>query len=118
MMDSSGFTKGMKATKKELALSRRLMRSMQTPMEKMQIKLAKAAELYKNALSAAQHKNEQASAINGSARVLAKRGFYSRSIRNYKILVENYSPVIDGTGYPFSYYALHQLIVSLICGNY
>jgi signal transduction histidine kinase len=75
-----------------------------------QADLARAAELYRNALSAAQYKNEQAAAINGSARVSAKQGLYSRSIRNYKILVENYSPVIDGTGYPFSYYALHQLM--------
>lgn len=72
--------------------------------------LTRAAELYRKALTAAQYKNEQASAINGLARVSAKRGFYSESIRYYKILVDKYNSVIDETRYPFSYYALHQLM--------
>jgi len=70
----------------------------------------KAAELYRHSLVDAQNKYQQASAVNGLARVLAKRGYYSESFRNYKLLVNDYSSIVDETGYPFSYYALHQLI--------
>lgn len=70
----------------------------------------KAAELYRQSLVDAQNKYEQASAVNGLARVSAKRGYYSESLRNYKLLVNNYSSLVDETGYPFSYYALHQLM--------
>jgi signal transduction histidine kinase len=71
---------------------------------------AKSAELYRHSLEDAQDKYEQASAVNGLARVSAKRGYYSESFRNYKLLVNDYSSIVDETGYPFSYYALHQLV--------
>ncbi|UCG60738.1 MAG: GHKL domain-containing protein [Candidatus Zixiibacteriota bacterium] len=75
-----------------------------------QADLDKAAELYRNSLEDARDEFEQASAVNGLARVSTKRGYYSESMRQYNILVNNYGSVVDETGYPFSYYALHQLI--------
>ncbi|UCD64461.1 MAG: HAMP domain-containing histidine kinase [Candidatus Zixiibacteriota bacterium] len=70
---------------------------------------SKAAELYGTSLEGARDVYEQASAVNGLARVSAKRGYYSESMRHYGTLVEDYGSIVDETGYPFSYYALHQL---------
>ena len=73
--------------------------------------LKKATRLYQEANRVSRSKEEFAAASNGLARVLFKRGLLDRAFRQYEILVEKYGSVIDETGMPFGYYAIHQLIL-------
>ena len=72
--------------------------------------LRKAADAYRDALRTSVSDFEGATAINGLARVLAKRGMVEQAFRQYRTLVRQYGSTIDESGLPFAQYALHQLI--------
>ena len=72
--------------------------------------LQKAVKLYEEAYNAAGSKLERASATNATARVSAKLGFFNQAFDKYRTLVNQYGSVIDESGIPFGYYALHQLV--------
>ena len=70
----------------------------------------KASESYRAALEIAGNDFEAASALNGLARVLAKRGLFTQAIRNYRNLSALYGSSLDKTGTPFVHYVLHQIM--------
>jgi signal transduction histidine kinase len=72
--------------------------------------LREATQAYRDALQIAKNKAEQATSINGLARVMMKRGLKRQARNQYRILAEAYGSEIDNTGIPYAYYALHQLI--------
>jgi len=69
-----------------------------------------AVQLYRKALKLARNKGEYATAINSLARVMAKQSRTKQAHEQYGILADNYGSVIDESGLPFAYYALHQFI--------
>jgi signal transduction histidine kinase/tetratricopeptide (TPR) repeat protein len=71
--------------------------------------LPEAAKLYRQALRMGKNKVEHAAATNALARVLTKRGLTKQALQHYRILVNRYGSVIDENGWPFAYYALHQI---------
>ena len=75
-----------------------------------QFDLRKALKLYQEAFDGAGSKPERASATNATARVSAKLGFFNQAFRKYRTLVNQYGSVIEESGIPFGYYALHQLV--------
>lgn len=72
--------------------------------------LSKAIQLYQQAREIAQNKTERAMALNGLARVSVKLGNKKQAIKHYKMLAEFYGSTIDNSGFPFAYYAIHQMI--------
>jgi signal transduction histidine kinase len=72
--------------------------------------LREAARFYRNALKAARSEAGRARARNGLARVLAKRGLTKQAHEQYRILADRHGSLIDDSGLPFAYYAMHQLI--------
>lgn len=69
-----------------------------------------AARLYREAAGAARHEAKRAAAINGLARVLAKRGRTEQAVSRYELLLERYGSLLDEDGVALARYALHQLM--------
>lgn len=72
--------------------------------------LPAAAQRYRKALKEAKNDLERASATNALARVLAKSGLTEQAQEQYGMLANRYGSRMDESGWPFAYYALHQLI--------
>ena len=69
-----------------------------------------ATRLYREALKAAKNEAGLATATNGLARALAKRGLIKQAQEQYRVLAKQYGSIVDDNGLPFGHYALHQLI--------
>ncbi len=72
--------------------------------------LSGAADFYRNAAASSESDFQRASAVNGLARVLTKRGLIRQAYQQYRILASNYGAIIDETGIPFAHYAIHQFM--------
>jgi len=70
----------------------------------------KASESYSAAMELADNDFEAASALNGLARVLVKKGLFRQAFSNYGNLAAQYGSSIDKTGTPFVHYALYQIM--------
>lgn len=72
--------------------------------------LTKAIQLYQRARELAQNNIERATSLNGLARVFVKLGNDKQALKYYKMMAEFYGSTIDNSGFPFAYYAIHQMI--------
>jgi signal transduction histidine kinase len=75
--------------------------------------LQNANDLYFRARQIATTPLEKAKALNGTARVYFKRGWITRAYQDYLQLAHLCGHLIDDSGFPYGYYALHQMIKAL-----